>query len=818
MRHNAADYQLAIVSTYLPRKCGIATYTADLCEALGVATDDVKTVVVAIDRDQLDYDDEVLLKIDQDQIEDYSGAAEVLRTAGVSVVLIEHEYGIFGGTDGSHVLVLAKALTARGIPYLVTLHTVLSAPSAGQAATLRALCAGAARVTVFTETARKLAIRTGIAASHQLVVVPHGAPVILRSAPAMTSLRPDIASLVTRLSGRPTITTFGLLSEGKGIDLSIKALAEIVKVQPETQYVIAGATHPEIKRYQGESYRDRLRCEVERLGLTDNVHFIDAFLRLDDLSAILHASTLFITPYRSAEQTCSGALTFALAAGLPVVSSAYRYAEDMLSSGAGRVVAIDDEIALASAVTDLLTDRTALAAARRAAAAIASWLPWPTVAAREAELIREVVARAGSDCYPAPDPVTPSLVLDHLDRLTDEIGILQFATADQPDPTSGYCVDDVARLAIVAADLLALGFGPMTGEGRLALRWLGQSIRFLSAAASGRGGPGLPALHNQLSYAGIWEDWPHFGDHVGRAMWGLGVVAGTPEVPAGIRAAATTQLGRLATRGSILATDGRPEIGLRTAGYALLGLARAGHAGEPVRGLVDRLVRAFRTRTDEDPSWRWFEPELTYDNARLPQALLAGAIAVDDPDAAACALDALDWYTDHLRLDASPLRCVGNVWHRRGDDPRAWRASDGDEQPIDAGALTEAFADAWRYRASAQDAMLADHCLSWFLGRNRVGARLYAERSGACHDGLSPAGMNANQGAESTLAYHQALLAVLRAGLGSLPTHELATEETSTTTQTGRTVAGRATTKRPTVTDRSSTSRVRITEGQTDAR
>mgnify|MGYP003525298085 CR=1 FL=1 len=198
MRHQAPRCRLAIVSTYLPRRCGLATYAADLREALGVATEDVDAVIVAIDRDGLSYGDEVLITINQDTIADYSAAAATLRAARIDAVLIQHEYGIFGGPDGANILELARAITAAGIPYLVTLHTVLSAPSPGQAATLRELCAGAAKVTAFTETARRMTVQSGLAAGHQVVVVPHGAPAALRQPPERDPLRPQIADLLPR--------------------------------------------------------------------------------------------------------------------------------------------------------------------------------------------------------------------------------------------------------------------------------------------------------------------------------------------------------------------------------------------------------------------------------------------------------------------------------------------------------------------------------------------------------------------------------------------------------------------------------------------
>jgi glycosyltransferase involved in cell wall biosynthesis len=778
-----------------------------------VATDDLATVVVAIDRDGLSYGDEVVATIDQDRVEDYTAAAAALRAAGVQVVLIQHEYGIFGGEDGAHILTFARALTEHRIPFVVTLHTVLSRPTRGQARTLRELCARAARVTVFTETARRVAIRTGIASGHQLVVMPHGAPSVMRTPPATTSLRSEFCELLARLEGKPTLTTFGLLSEGKGIDVAIAALARVVERHPDTQYVVAGATHPEVKRLYGEAYRNSLVEQVERLGLADNVHFLDRFLTLDELSALLNRSTVFVTPYRSPEQICSGALTFALGAGLPVVSTAYSYAEDMLAQGAGHIVPCGDVEALADAISQLLGDEAAMASAKAAAQRCADWLPWPAVAAREAQLFREVVAQADMESTrPSHSTATvPGLNLAHLDRSTDEIGIIQFASYDEPDPVSGYCVDDVARLAIVAADILAVTSDPH--QAALATRWLRQSMRFLIAAYDPSG-----AMHNVLSYQGTWQDEPHLGDHVGRAVWSLGVLVGTPAVPDEIRRPAAALLDELADLADTIG-----EAGLRSAAYALIGFARAERRGATAT-LLAMLDEALGDRADRVDGWNWFEPELTYDNARLPQAMLAGASLVADAQAADRAIAALDWYTEHVGLAAGTLRCVGNHWHRRGDAPESWLGDDGDEQPLDAAAIVEALVDAWQYTGEPAYARLAGYGFGWFLGRNRAGARLYVDHSGACHDGLSATEANGNQGAESTLAYHQALLSLLRAGLAALP-HTQSTINPGRTgvgpavasaAGTSGTRAGSATT--PPTTRLTTGRRTRTTEDHTDAR
>src|SRR6266511_3259054 len=531
MPYHAGATKLGIVSTYIPRRCGLATYTADIRQSLTVATDDLEPVVVAIDRDGLTYGDEVVAVVRQDVVKDYIAAADTLVAAGARAVLIQHEYGIFGGPNGSHVLALTRALTEHGIPYVVTLHTVLSRPSPGQATVLRALCAQAARVTVFTETARRMVIRSGVATGRQIAIVPHGAPVIMRSDPDPALVRPELTELLADLDGKPVLATFGLIHDGKGIDLAIDALAEVVRHHPDTHYLVAGATHPEIVRQSGESYRQSLHEQVQRLGLADRVHFIDAFLTQPELSAVLHRATLFVTPYRSPEQICSGALTFAIAAGCPAVSTAYRYAEDLLRDGGGRLVPCDDMPALAAAIIELLDDQEALAKEQATADAMGAHFTWPAVALRTAALVRQVASQSGETRgeLPLPLRVAPALRLAHLDRITDEIGTIQFANGDRLDPASGYCVDDEARLAIVAAQLLTTG-----RERDPAQRWLRQSVRFLDAAYDK--GSGL--MHNLLSYSGTWQDWPHIGDHMGRAGGGLGVGYATPAGPEAQRRAA----------------------------------------------------------------------------------------------------------------------------------------------------------------------------------------------------------------------------------------------------------------------------------------
>jgi glycosyltransferase involved in cell wall biosynthesis len=745
----AGTGRLVMVSTYPPRRCGLATFTRDLRAALAVAAPGWRVDVAAIDRGGPGYGPEVLTAIRQDDVADYRRAAVLIAAAGTDLVVIQHEYGIFGGPDGRYVLQLAAELRRREVPYAVTLHTVVSAPTEGQAAVLRQLCAAAAAVTVFTPGAQSLLasgqLGAGPGARVPVGVVPHGAPVVLRERGRAVPPTSRVRRVLPEAGGEPVLTTFGLIGPGKGLEQVIAALPAIVARHPRVRYVIAGATHPEVLRASGEAYRDGLVTLSRRLGVAGHVRFLDAFLTDVELAELLAHTTIYLTPYRGVEQACSGTLAFALVAGCPIVSTPYRHAQEILVPRAGTAPGVlvprDDVAALAGTASGLLADPARLAAIADAGYALGAELTWPSVAGRFAD-----VYTAAAPSLAAHQARYPQR-LDHLDRLTDATGMIQFACGARPDRDSGYCVDDVARLTLVAARLVAAG----TTDPRPA-RWLRTSLRFLDCAVAGDG------MHNMRAPDGTWLDRPHLGDHVGRAIWAAGVLAGTGPDGDGVRQDAGRLLHRLLPLVDRLAF-------IRSVAYATLGLAAAADGSPAVRRALRRAADRLGEARCVDPDWQWFEPALTYDNARLPQALLAAGTRLGDRSLVDRALSTLDWYLAQVGLDGPApemLRCVDNHWRGPGrPDP----TGAGDEQPLDAAATAEALVAAWRATGDERYARLARLALGWFHGVNRAGVAVADPVTGGCRDGLSTAGVNVNEGAESTLAYHQTLLALRDAGL-----------------------------------------------------
>jgi glycosyltransferase involved in cell wall biosynthesis len=666
----------------------------------------------------------------------------MLGRLDVDVVLLQHEYGIFGGGDGEYVLSFAQELAQ---PLVVTLHTVLSEPTPHQAEVLRELCAEAELVIVMTDTALRLLVESGACPEGKVRVVPHGAPARITARAARDREEP-VLSGPARGDGTFRLSTFGLISPGKGLETVIEALPAMIERHPEIVYTIAGRTHPHVADREGERYRLMLERRVLELGLGAHVEFDDRFLAIDELSDLLAATDVFLTPYGNREQIASGALTFAIGAGCAVVSTPYWYAQDMLASGAGVLVPFRDSEALADAVCRYVEQPDALAAARAEAQRIGSSLAWPAVAEATALVLQEADELAPRR-RPAgvADLHLTSLRADHLLTLADDVGIVQHAHGVIPNRESGYCVDDVARLAVVS---LARA---RRGDEQIWNSHLYRALAFLHAAA-GDGG-----MRNFMSYDRRWLDEPHVGDHVGRSIWALGDILATAWIPAVVRPAGDL-LDRLV--GTLTG-----DVYLRTAAYAVLGLSRldADRLEPEARRLLERLVEqladAYELSFSED--WRWFEDELTYDNARLSQALLTGASALGRPELAELGLESLRWLGDECGLDEGALRLPGHRGRSRGE--RAPGA--GDEQPLDAAALVEAELSAFAVTHEAEHGLRAMRAFEWFLGRNRLQRPLYDFATGGCSDGLGSDSVNDNEGAESTLAFHRAALLLDAAGV-----------------------------------------------------
>jgi len=754
----------AIVSTYPPRACGIGAFAADVRSALlGLDEIDCVEKVVIVNEPSRPQRPGLTATIAQAVRGDYVRAARILGRLDVDVVLLQHEYGIFGGRDGGYVTSLVEELSQ---PLVVTLHTVLSQPTPRQAKVLAAVCRQAELVIVMTETARRLLVEGGTCADGKVRVVPHGAPPVIaqradtyalqRAAGGRASMHPKYGADGQRF----LLSTFGLISAGKGLETVVEALPAIVERHPEVLYVIAGRTHPDVARREGERYRLTLEQAVLDLGLEDHVEFDDRYLSVDAIADLLAATDVFVTPYREREQISSGALTFGIAAGCGVISTPYWYAQDMLASGAGTIVPFADPAALADAACRYIEEPERLAAARAEARRIGAQLAWPSVAEATASVLREAVELAPRRrrSVSGIDHRLVSMRTDHLLTLVDDVGIVQHANGVIPSRESGYCVDDVARLAVVAVELAR------RDDEQVWTSILYRSLAFLQDATDPEAG-----MRNFMGYDRRWRDEPHLGDHVGRSVWALGEILSTAWVPSVV--GPTERL----LDAIVHTLPKKPS--LRTGAYAALGLALLDpdrlepEARQLLERVMEQLLAAYEANARED--WRWFEDTLTYDNARLPHALIVGGATLGRNELTETGLDALRWLGDESGLADGVLRLTGHGGRRRTEPaPGA-----GDEQPLDASAFVEAELAAFAATGKPEHGLRAQRAFDWFLGRNRLHRPLYDFATGGCSDGLGDETTNDNEGAESTLAFHRAALLFDTAGLPAVLRHR--TRETA---------------------------------------
>ena len=732
---------VAFVGTYGPRRCGIATFTADLAAAVAGKDRRALPMVLAVTEPsgQYQYPGEVKFEIRQNVKADYARAAEFVNYSSVRLVSVQHEYGIFGGDDGSYILDFLRALR---VPVVVTLHTVLKSPSANQAAIVHKMLAYGAQIVVMSQVARDLLVSSYGVSGEKVRIIPHGIPVMDRS-PDQEALKAQFGVARRRL-----LLTFGLLSPNKGIETVIRALPAVVRDFPDLIYFVVGATHPAVLRQEGEAYRTMLEREAEKLGVREHVAFRGRFVSAGELREYLQAADIFVTPYLNEAQVSSGALSYAMGAGAAVVSTPYWHAQELLADRRGHLFPFKDHVALSRTLLELCGSPTELQRVRNAAFAFTEPMEWPRIGDAYFEMMRAALRLAGGAAArtataraPAVASALPELNLDHLQRMTDDTGIVQHATYSVPARRTGYCVDDNARALIVAVHADRV-------QASAAARSL--VTKYLSYLHCSQETDGV--FRNFMSYDRSLERARASDDCIGRALWALGVTA-TLAADEGCRALARDMFAR--------ALPHADELGPRGTAQAILGLASmlaAAPDSTDMRSALDRLVEklAERYRNHATEEWRWFEPTLTYDNAILPLALFAAYELTRERATLRVARESLE-FLEEVCFHGDRLQLVGNTgWHSRGG-----KKARADEQAIDAAAFVLAFRCAYKVTADRHYLRRMRESFAWFLGANRLGVSLYDFATAGCCDGMGVVEVNRNQGAESTICFLLSLLKML---------------------------------------------------------
>ncbi len=736
--------KVAFIGTFLPRRCGIATFTADLCDSVAKALPDSQCFVVAMNDipEGYAYPDRVRFEIQAARRAEYDRAAEFLNVNQVDVVSVQHEYGIFGGPAGSHVLPMLRQVRA---PIVTTLHTVLTEPQAEQRRVMKELCDCSDRLVVMSPRAVGYLQEIYNVPESKIRMIHHGIP-------DMPFVDPNFYKDQFGAEGRPLILTFGLLSPGKGIEYAIEAMKGVAASFPNVLYIVLGATHPHIRRESGEAYRTSLETMVRERGLEENVRFVNRFVALHELCEYLGAADLYVTPYLNANQIVSGTLAYAMGTGKAVISTPYWYAEDMLADDRGRLVPFRDPDALKSAIIDLLSNDTQRHAMRKQAYQYCRGMIWEQVGRDYAEVFAEVreerkirprpirgVARGEEQAHGLPE-----FNARHLLKMTDDFGIFQHAQFSVPNPRHGYSTDDQARALMVAVKAQSLY--PEVADWELLesryltflqYAWVPEKKRFLNFFNLARQPLEQP-----------WSDDVH-----ARALLGLGATVAFTHNEGHRRMAADLMEQSLST--ALGFTSPRAWSLTILAIQMFLRVYSGASAYRKEREiLAQRLLDQLKGNAGE--GWVWLEDIVAYANGHIPHALIEAGQWIPNAEMVDWGLRSLDWLVQIQTSERGYFVPIGNEgWY-----PRQGTKARFDQQPLEAQVMLEAALAALRATRDRKWAAVAQRCFDWFLGANDLGIPVYDPATGGCYDGLHADRLNQNQGAESTLAWLLSLIAM----------------------------------------------------------
>lgn len=741
--------RVAFLGDHMPRRCGIATFTTDICQAVAAEFPQCDCLVGAVnDRPEgYDYPARIRFEIDEKELDSYRRAADFLNINNVEVVSVQHEFGIYGGPAGSHLMAFLRDVH---MPVVTTLHTVLSEPSREQRVVMKQIDELSNRFIVMAERGRDLLEKIYGVSSGKIDLIPHGVPDVQFIDPAFHKDQFGV-------EGKTVLLTFGLLSPNKGIENVIEALPAILERHPNLVYIVLGATHPNLIARDGESYRLMLERLAEDRGVTGKVIFYNRFVTLEELTDFISAADIYITPYLNKAQITSGTLAYAFGAGKAVISTPYWYAQELLAKDRGILVPFSNPAAIAEGVNRFLSDPTLMTAMRKRAWKLGREMIWPVVAQRYMKSFQR--ARASLSVAPRKAFAVrtlenrpyelPPLKLDHLFRMSDNTGIFQHAIFNVPNYEEGYCTDDNARAFILTLLLSEMSSRIVQQDlERLSSTYLAFMWDAFDKEAC--------RFRNFMSHRREWLEDIGSEDSHARALWAAG-----------------TALGRSKNDGhrnlcALLFQQGLSVVERFTSprawAFVLLAMQeylRAFSGDRTVNQLRDvlseRLLDHFRTNASKE--WQWFEPVTTYDNAKLSHAMILSGYWTSRGGIFDIGLQSLRWLVEMQKAEGGhfePIGCNG-FWKRGGERARF------DQQPLEAHSMISACLEAYSLTQDEYWRLAARRCFEWFLGRNDLGQSLYDSGTGGCRDALHQDRLSQNQGAESSLAFYLSLAEMTQA-------------------------------------------------------
>lgn len=729
--------KIAFIGDYLPRKCGIATFTSHIYSEISLQYPQSKCFVIAVNdiKEGYDYSKEVRFEIEEQKLTSYQRAADFLNFNNIEIISLQHEFGIYGGQSGSHILALLRDLH---IPVVTTLHTILEKPNSEQFLVMKEITKLSARLISMTEKGKSFLTEIYKVPQEKIDVIPHGIP-------DMPFVDPNFYKDQFGVEGKQVLLTFGLLSPQKGIENVLKAMPEVLKEFPNLVYVILGATHPNLIKTEGEIYRMSLERIASDLGIKKNVIFYNRFVDLEELKAFIGMSDIYITPYMNKAQITSGTLAYSFGCGKAVISTPYWHAEELLADGRGILVPFGDSKAIACELKNLLKDENRRHAMRKKAYMLGRQMTWGEIAHRYMKSFQK--ARLPKiEKYPRVFTVKtleekraelPEIRLDHIIRMTDSTGLFHHAIGSIPNYNEGYCTDDNAR-ALLLMVLLEDVYQNKETIQKLSDHY----SSFVNHAFNKE----KKYFRNFMNYERKWLEDVGSDDCHGRAVWALGYCAGR------------SKNSTFNMWGTQLFNEAIPTVvelkSPRAWAFSLLGIneyfirmSGDSFANQVREILTDRLIKLFESVSSKD--WLWYEDIVSYDNGVIPHALILSGKWTGNEKALDIGLKSLKWLLKIQTSEGDYFNPIGsNGFYLRGGKKAKF-----DQQPLEAYSMISACLEASRITDNKFWLESARYIFEWFLGRNALGISLYNTQTGGCHDALHVDRINQNQGAESLLAF-----------------------------------------------------------------
>ena len=720
---------IAYIGTFPPRECGIATFTKDLIMAMeDKFSPSIKSKIIVMNNQEnfIDYDNnkDVLFEIHDENISSYIEVAKkVNKIEKIKLINIQHEFGIFGGENGKYLLHFIKHIKK---PFVITFHSVIPNPADKLKDSVKKLTQKASGVVVLTQKGIEI-LQNDYDVDNNIVVIPHGTPNVIFQPSKQKKAEMG-------LNARTVLSTFGLINSGKGFEYVLDALPEVVKKFPEVIYLIIGATHPNIKKKEGESYREFLKNKIDDLKLGNNVKFINKYLTLEELVNHLLATDIYISSGLNPDQIVSGTLAYAMACGRVVVSTPFIHAKDIATPERGFLVKFKDSKSYQNALIRVLSNKALKEKMAKNAYAYTRHFTWPNVAIAYYNLFKKIVPQLKTYTWSLPE-----IKFDYINKLTDDFGIIQFANHVTPDPNSGYTLDDNARALFMST----LHYNLFQEDSSIKL--IETYLNFIKYVLKDN-----HKLYNIVDNEKNIDlnDWSE--DAQGRAIMALGYLIASPDIPL-----------KLKQEAEILFNESKVPVcnfnHLRGIAFSLIGFYYYQTVNnieiEQIETLADFLVRGYNNSSTK--TWKWFETALTYSNSKIPEALFLSYEMTGERQYFVIAKESLDFLISTTFYNGFFEPIGQNGWFYRNKSRSYF-----DQQPVDTACMVQTLITVYELTKEKRYKEFATKTFEWFLGKNYLSQEVYNRITGGCHDGIGKVSLNQNLGAESSIVYMLARLAI----------------------------------------------------------